>query len=159
MLRWIVSGAVLRLNWATLAVRTNHALQKTLQKNAPKNVMETRKMRGQDSEPVPISAGIAAREAARAAEAEQWAHRRIKALRLFYNHLTVYAIVNFILLLIDVSTPGSPWFYQVLLGWGLFVGLHAAHTYELLPWTNRDWERRKVQELIEERRRNTQFRG
>jgi hypothetical protein len=121
--------------------------------------MENRKMRGQDSEPVPISAGLAAREAARAAEAEQWAHRRIKALRSLYNHLTVYAIVNFILLLIDVSTPGSPWFYQVLLGWGLFVGLHAAHTYELLPWTNRDWERRKVQELIEERRRNTQFRG
>jgi len=120
----------------------------------PENATEKTRMRGQGSEPVQLSAGIAVREAAHAAEAEQWAWRRIKALRLFYNHLTVFVIVNFILLLVDVSTPGAPWFYQVLLGWGLFVGLHAAHTYELLPWTNRDWEQRKVQELIDERRRN-----
>jgi len=118
------------------------------------NATGNRRMRGQDSEPIPLSAGIAVREAARAAETEQWAWRRIKKLRLFYNHLTVFVIVNFILLLVDVSTPGAPWFYQVLLGWGLFVGLHAAHTYELLPWTNRDWEQRKVAELIEERRRS-----
>jgi len=111
-------------------------------------------MRGQGSEPIKLSAGIAVREAARAAEAEQWAWRRIKSLRLFYNHLTIFVIVNFILLLVDVSTPGSPWFYQVLLGWGMFVGLHAAHTYELLPWTTRDWEQRKVRDLIEERRRS-----
>ncbi len=117
------------------------------------NATSNRRMRGQDSEPIPLSAGIAVREAARAAETEQWAWRRIKKLRLFYNHLTIFTIVNFILLLVDVSTPGAPWFYQVLLGWGLFVGLHAAHTYELLPWTNRDWEQRKVAELIEERRR------
>ena len=92
------------------------------------------------------------REAAREAEIERWAWRRVKSLRLFYTHLTIYVIVNFIILLIDVSTPGDPWFYQVLLGWGLFVGLHAAHTYELLPWSSRDWEDRKVQELIEQQR-------
>ena len=116
------------------------------------NSGEQRKMRGAASEPVPLHAGIAVREAAHAAEVEQWAWRRIRSLRLFYNHLTIFVVVNFILLLIDVSTPGAPWFYQVLLGWGMFVGLHAAHTYELLPWTNRDWEQRKVKELIEERR-------
>ncbi len=108
--------------------------------------------RGTGSEPVELAPGIGVREAAREAEIEQWAWRRVKALRLFYTHLSIYAIVNFILLLVDVSTPGDPWFYQVLLGWGLFVGLHAAHTYELLPWSSRDWEQRKVQELMEQRR-------
>ncbi|HLI11416.1 MAG TPA: 2TM domain-containing protein [Alphaproteobacteria bacterium] len=109
-------------------------------------------IRGKGSEPIELAPGIGAREMAREVELERWAWRRVKALRFFYTHLTLYAIVNFIILLIDVSTPGDPWFYQVLLGWGLFVGLHAAYTYELLPWSSRDWEQRKVQELIAHRR-------
>lgn len=100
-----------------------------------------------------MAPGIGVREAAREAELEQWAWRRVKSLWLFYTHLTIYVIGNFVILLIDLSTPGNPWFYNVLLGWGLFVGLHAAYTYELLPWSSRDWEQRKVQELIEERRK------
>jgi len=108
--------------------------------------------RGTGSEPIEIAPGIGAREAAREAELEQWAWRRVKSLRLFYTHLSLFAIVNILLLLIDVSTPGDPWFYQVLLGWGLFVGLHAAYAYEMLPWTSRDWEQRKVQELMEQQR-------
>jgi hypothetical protein len=110
------------------------------------------RLRGKGSEPVELAPGVGVREAAREAEIERWAWRRVKSLRLFYTHLTIYVIVNFVILLIDVSTPGDPWFYQVLLGWGLFVGLHAAHTYELLPWSSRDWEQRKVQELIEQQR-------
>jgi hypothetical protein len=108
--------------------------------------------RGTGSEPVELLPGAGVRQAAREAEIEQWAWRRVKSLRFFYTHLTIYVILNFVILLIDISTPGDPWFYQVLLGWGLFVGLHAAHTYELLPWSSRDWEQRKVQELIEEQR-------
>ncbi|HKO10125.1 MAG TPA: 2TM domain-containing protein, partial [Alphaproteobacteria bacterium] len=72
--------------------------------------------RGTGSEPIEIAPGIGAREAAREAELEQWAWRRVKSLRLFYTHLSLFAIVNILLLLIDVSTPGDPWFYQVLLG-------------------------------------------
>ena len=113
------------------------------------------RLRGKGSEPVELAPGVGVREAAREAEIERWAWRRVKSLRLFYTHLTIYVIVNFVILLIDVSTPGDPWFYQVLLGWGLFVGLHAAHTYELLPWSSRDWEERKVQELIEQQRDRT----
>jgi hypothetical protein len=109
-------------------------------------------IRGRGSEPVELAPGVGVREAAREAELEKWAWRRVKSLRVFYIHLTLYVILNFIILLIDVSTPGDPWFYQVLLGWGLFVGLHAAYTYELLPWSSRDWEQRKVQELIENQR-------
>ncbi|HUC61156.1 MAG TPA: 2TM domain-containing protein [Alphaproteobacteria bacterium] len=109
-------------------------------------------IRGKGSEPVELAPGVGVREAAREAELEKWAWRRVKSLRLFYIHLTLYVILNFIILLIDVSTPGDPWFYEVLLGWGLFVGLHAAYTYELLPWSSRDWEQRKVQELIDEQR-------
>jgi hypothetical protein len=108
-----------------------------------------RPVRGAASEPVKLHPGVEVREAAREAEIEQWAWRRVRALRAFYTHLSIYTGINFILLLIDLFTPGGPWFFSPLLGWGLGVGMHAAQTYERLPWFTRDWEQRKVQELIE----------
>ena len=113
------------------------------------------KVKGGASEPVELHAGAGVREAAREVELEQWAWRKVRKLRFLYTHLSVFALVNLVLLLIDVSTPGDPWFYKVLLGWGLLAGLHAAYAYELLPWTTRDWEQRKAQELVEERRQRS----
>ncbi len=110
-------------------------------------------MRGQDSEPVELHPGISAREAAKVAEAEQWAWRRVRALRWFYSHLTGYVIVNFVLFLVDSMSPGPAWFYAPMIGWGLVIGLHGLHANELLPWTTHDWEQRKVRELIETRLR------
>ena len=108
---------------------------------------------GAASEPVHLDPGAGVRAAAREAEIERWAWRRMRAVRAFYTHLTIYAMVNFILLVIDVATPGDPWFFYVLLGWGLAVGMHAAQIYERLPWFTRRWEQRKVQELMDEARR------
>jgi hypothetical protein len=115
----------------------------------------THKIRGGASEPVELRAGVGVREAAREVELEQWARRKVKSLRLLYTHLSVFVFANVILLLIDVSTPGEVWFYKVLIGWGLLAGLHAAYTYELLPWSTRDWEQRKVRELMEHQRQRT----
>ena len=112
----------------------------------------TQRVRGGASEPIELHAGVGVREAAREFELEQWAKRKVKSLRLLYTHLTTYALGNVMLLLIDVSTPGEVWFYKVLIGWGLVAGLHAAYTYELLPWSSRDWEQRKMRELIDEQR-------
>jgi hypothetical protein len=118
----------------------------------------TQRIRGGASEPVELHAGAGVREAAREVELEQWAWRKVKSLRLLYSHLSVFVFGNVALLLIDVSTPGEVWFYKVLIGWGLIVGLHAAYTYELLPWSTRDWEQRKVRELMNEQRKNTRQR-
>ena len=117
-------------------------------------ILERKSTRGQASEEVVVLPGPGVRHLAHEAELEQWAWRRIRSLRVFYNHATVYVIANFVLLLIDVSTPGPPWFYDVLLGWGLFLGLHALYAYELVPWSTLDWEQRTVRKLIEQRRRD-----
>lgn len=109
--------------------------------------------RGAGSEPVALHPGIEARETARRAELERWARRRMRALRAFFTHLTLYVIVNFALLVADVFTGGDPWFFYPLLGWGLGLGLHAAQAYELLPWFTQKWEERKVLELMEEQER------
>jgi hypothetical protein len=110
-------------------------------------------MRGQGSEAVTVLPGPGAREAAHLAELEQWAWRRVRSLRVFYNHATLYVVANFLILLIDLSTPGHPWFYNVLLGWGLFLGLHALYAYELVPWSTLNWEQRAVKKLMEQRLR------
>jgi len=110
-------------------------------------------MRGQDSEPIELHPGVGAREAARIAEAEQWAWRRVRSLRLFYSHLTAYVLINFVLFMIDSMTPGPAWFYVPLTGWGLLLCLHALHAYEMLPWTTQNWEQRQVRDLINSRLR------
>ncbi len=115
----------------------------------------TQRVRGGASEPIELRAGVGVREVAREVELEQWAWRKVKSLRLLYSHLTMFVFGNVVLLLIDVSTPGEVWFYKVLVGWGLIVGLHAAYTYELLPWSSRDWEQRKVRALMDEQRRRS----
>ena len=114
---------------------------------------EGKQVPGAGSEPVELRPGLGVLQAAREAELERWAWKRVRALRAFYTHMSLYAGVNFGLMLVDLFTPGGPWFYWVLLGWGLGAGLHAVYTYESLPWFTRDWERRKVEELMEEGRR------
>ncbi|HEY5210751.1 MAG TPA: 2TM domain-containing protein [Stellaceae bacterium] len=111
-------------------------------------------IRGQSSEPVELRPGAGPREAARLAELERWAWRRVRALRLFYSHLSVYVVVNFILFMINSAVLRGPiWYYGPLVGWGLLLVLHGLHAYELLPWTTPDWEQRKVRELIDSRLR------
>jgi hypothetical protein len=49
------------------------------------------------------------------------AKKVVQARRGLYGHAIVYAIVNTVLFTIDYLTPGGPWFYWPLIGWG--VGL------------------------------------
>ena len=105
-------------------------------------------MRGRGSETVELRAGFPAREQARIAEIEQWAWRRVHAMRAFYAHLTIFVGVNLVMFLVDSATEGPVWFYVPLLPWGLILALHGLHTYDLLPWTTQSWEQRKVRELI-----------
>lgn len=110
-------------------------------------------MRGQGSEPVELRPGIPVREQARIAEIEQWAWHRVRAMRAFYTHLTLFVGVNLIMFLVDSATAGPVWFYVPLLSWGLILALHGLHAYDLLPWTTQGWEQRKVRELIISRMR------
>ncbi|HJT07961.1 MAG TPA: 2TM domain-containing protein [Stellaceae bacterium] len=105
-------------------------------------------MRGRGSEPIELRPGIPVREEARTIEIEQWAWGRVRAMRAFFTHLTIFVGVNFIIFLVDSATKGPAWFYIPLLSWGLILALHGLHAYDLLPWTTQGWEQRKVRELI-----------
>jgi hypothetical protein len=119
-------------------------------------VEEDAVVRGRASEPVELKPGVFVREEARRAEIEQWAWARVRSMRAFYTHLTIFVGINFILFLVDSSTAGPAWFYIPMLSWGLLLALHGLHAYDLLPWTTRGWEQRKVRELIISRMREEQ---
>jgi len=81
--------------------------------------------------------------------AERDARRQIGMLRGFYHHLMVFAIVNSGLLAINlIVSPGRLWFYWPLLGWGIWLALHAIGTFGRGRWLGAEWEERKLRELM-----------
>jgi len=88
------------------------------------------------------------------AEGDPAVARAVRRLRLekgFYIHLAVYAVINGILVFINWRTGSPWWFVWPTLGWGIGLGLHAYATFGLHGAT-REWERRRLQELVDEER-------
>jgi len=83
------------------------------------------------------------------------ARKRVRQLRGFYVHLTVYVLVNAILLVINLLTsPGVLWFYWPLLGWGIGIVAHAASVFGTGRFLGKEWEERKIRELMEKQKRS-----
>lgn len=80
---------------------------------------------------------------------ERAARREVHCLRGFYVHLTVFVLVNVGLVAINLlASPGRLWFQWPLLGWGIWLALHALGTFGRGRFLGRDWEERKVRELM-----------
>jgi len=74
---------------------------------------------------------------------------RVRQLRGFYTHLSVYLAVNAGLLVINLlSSPGRLWVVWPLAGWGIAVLIHAAGVFLGGRWLGAEWERRKVEEIL-----------
>jgi len=82
------------------------------------------------------------------------ARARVKAIKGFYIHATIFVVVNIALFAINVLVGGVWWFYWPLLGWGIGLGVHALAVFGFGgggPW-GRDWEERKTREMIDKER-------
>jgi hypothetical protein len=84
------------------------------------------------------------------------AKARVEELKAFYNHLIIYVIVN--LGIAGINYYGNqfrfPWFLFPLLGWGIGLASHAVGTFRWNPLTNKDWEERKLREIMQKEERN-----
>ena len=67
------------------------------------------------------------------------AKKRVEAKRAFYVHLTIYIIVNILLILIwaFVADRGFPWFIFPLCGWGIAIVIHFLGVFFSGEKTNR----------------------
>ena len=79
------------------------------------------------------------------------ARRRLAALKGFYIHLFIFALVLAGLAVINAAVGRPWWVLWVLLGWGIGV---LAHGLTVLGYTSRtiaDWEERKLRQYLNER--------
>lgn len=84
-------------------------------------------------------------------QAYEKATRRVKELKGFYGNLTSYILViSFLIVLNILTSPGYLWFFWPMIGWGLGVVAHAVTTFGI----GKDWEERKIKELMEQDRKN-----
>ncbi|WP_267403608.1 MULTISPECIES: 2TM domain-containing protein [unclassified Chryseobacterium] len=80
------------------------------------------------------------------------AAKRVKEIKGFYGNLTSYCLViPFLIVLNMITSPGHLWFFWPMLGWGIGLAAHGINTFGI----GKDWEEKKIKQLMEEERRNT----
>ena len=77
------------------------------------------------------------------------AKQHVAALKGFYIHAAIFALVLTGLLIINLAT-GSPWWVQwPLLGWGIGILGHAVAVFTPLQVFGKEWEDRKIKERLD----------
>ncbi len=77
------------------------------------------------------------------------AKKRVNEIKGFYSHFFSYIGVNIILLIINFTTsPSNLWFYFVTAFWGIGVFWHAMGVFVFEKFLDKNWEKRKIKELI-----------
>ena len=80
------------------------------------------------------------------------ARLRVKAKKDFYGHLTAWAVVNVILIVVWAlaSRGGYPWFLWPLCIWGIFVLLHYLRVFFLERKSDRSAIEKEVERIKKE---------
>jgi len=80
------------------------------------------------------------------------AKERVEKLKKFYGNLTSYVIIISGLAVINYWSNEwrSMWFLWAAFGWGIGLVFHAIGTFNLNPFFGRNWEERKIKELMRE---------
>jgi LytS/YehU family sensor histidine kinase len=77
------------------------------------------------------------------------ARKRVRVIREFYGHASVYAMVNGFLLVLNLMTwSGKLWFIWPMMGWGIGLASHAFSVWGPSMWFGQDWEERKIAQIM-----------
>ncbi|WP_075341396.1 2TM domain-containing protein [Tenacibaculum agarivorans] len=76
------------------------------------------------------------------------AKKKVKEIKGFYIHLALYILNTPIIVATNlIFVPQFHWFWFSVLGWGVAIGIHAFVTFSDRLF-GKDWEERKIQELM-----------
>lgn len=90
----------------------------------------------------------------------QEAIKRVKKLKGFYTHAIVYIIVNILIFFLNVNNleQGESYFqfknFMTAFFWGIGLLAHALSTFLPNFILGKDWEARKIKELMEKEKGN-----
>jgi len=86
------------------------------------------------------------------------AQKKVKEIKDFYAHLTVYALCNPIVIAVNLMTcPGFLYFIFCLLGWGMAVALHGLKAFGFAPFFDKEWEERKIKSILDKDNKTTKW--
>ena len=84
------------------------------------------------------------------------ARRHVKQLRGFYRHAITYlVVVSFLAALNFITSPGRLWIQWVMFGWGIGLASHGLSVFAFRGVFGKDWEKRKINEYLDKRKRQT----
>ncbi len=84
-----------------------------------------------------------------------YAKKKVNDIRGFYGNLIAYIVFNIFFLILNLLTsPKQLWFYWPLLGWGVGVFFHGMKVFGYSPFLGKNWEERKIKELMEKEKTN-----
>jgi len=85
----------------------------------------------------------------------QKAQKRVEDIKGFYGNLTSYIVVIVGLAILNLVTyPQYLWFLFPAGGWGIGVLFHGLHVFNFVPFLGRDWEEKKISELMNQYKSN-----
>lgn len=76
------------------------------------------------------------------------AKERVNDLKGFYSHFIIYLVFVPVFILLNSFSPSFFWAIFPIVGWGIGVVSHAAQVYGWSPFFGKDWEKRKIEELV-----------
>jgi fatty acid desaturase len=81
--------------------------------------------------------------------AEAAARRQVRKLRDFYQLcLTAALVIPFLAVVNVLTSPGRWWIGWVIFGFAAAIAFTALDTFGRRLWLGREWEERKVRELL-----------
>lgn len=83
------------------------------------------------------------------------AKKKVENIKGFYGNVIAYVTVNIVLIFINLYTsPNYLWFFWPLLWWGFGVVFHGLKVFEIIPTLGKDWEERKIKEIMDKEKNN-----
>jgi uncharacterized integral membrane protein len=83
------------------------------------------------------------------------ATKRVKRIKSFYTHAVVYVVINIMIVIINIQNmdAGESYFqwqnFTTLFFWGIGLLAHALSVFTPNFLLGKDWEERKIKELME----------